>query len=96
VRPRGPVRPPRRVRAPPACPSSLSTAPASIILIHWNAAEARERVTRLRAMGLDVGAWDTSGQQLLRELRARAPAVILIDLTRLPAHRPTPGALLAA
>lgn len=67
-------------------PSSPSTAPASIILIHWNAAEARERVTRLRAMGLDVDAWDTSGQHLLRELRSRAPAAILIDLTRLPAQ----------
>ena len=35
-----------------------------------------------------VGAWDTSGQHLLRELRARAPAAILIDLTRLPAQGP--------
>ena len=56
-----------------------------IRLIHWNAGEAAERVARLPADEFQVNhaQLDTAG---LRDLRARPPDALLIDLGRLPSH----------
>jgi CheY-like chemotaxis protein len=53
-------------------------------LIHWNAAEAREKADRLRAAGYTVE-YDKSTPSLLRE-REDPPSVIVIDLSRLPSQ----------
>ena len=55
-------------------------------LIHWNAAEAKERAARLRAAGYHVAADVPSGPTLLRELQENPPAAVVIDLSRLPAQ----------
>lgn len=52
-------------------------------LIHWNAAEAREREAWLRAAGYEpaAGALDAG---LLRRLERDPPIAVVIDLSRLP------------
>jgi hypothetical protein len=55
-------------------------------LVHWHPIEAQERVARLKAAGFRVEAGTLAGQAGLRELRARPPDVIAIDLGRLPAQ----------
>jgi hypothetical protein len=55
-----------------------------IRLIHWNAAEAKERAARLSAAGYQV-AGGVPAPGLRRELRESPPAAVVIDLTRLPA-----------
>ena len=57
-------------------------------LIHWNAAEARERVERLRAAGYDAAYHELTGPDpdLRRQWRENPPAAFVIDLTRLPSH----------
>jgi CheY-like chemotaxis protein len=57
-----------------------------IRLIHWNAAEARERALNLRSAGYAVERQDGSGPQFLRKLRERPPDAVVIDLSRLPSH----------
>ena len=52
-------------------------------LIHWKAAEARERAAVIRAAGFDV-AFKPFAANTLTELRASAPAAVVIDLARLP------------
>lgn len=52
-------------------------------LIHWNAAEARQRAARLRAAGYDV-AWGALNATSLRELKKNPPTAVVIDLARLP------------
>lgn len=56
-----------------------------IRLIHWNAAEAAERIQTLRSIGYAVE-HDELAPQLLSLVRKQSPDVILIDLTRLPSH----------
>jgi len=67
-----------------------------ICLIHWNEAEAAERLARLRAAGFAAFHTSLAGPPLLRQLRAESPAAILIDLTRLPSHGREVGAALRA
>jgi len=55
-------------------------------LIHWNAAEAKERAERLRAIGCQVESDLPPGPELLRALRARVPDAVVIDLSRIPSH----------
>jgi len=55
-------------------------------LIHWNAAEAKDRAARLRAAGYQVAADVPSGPALLREFKENPPAAVIIDLSRLPAQ----------
>ncbi len=57
-------------------------------LIHWNAAEARERVERLRAAGYDAAYHELTGPDpdLRRQLRKNPLAAFVIDLGRLPSH----------
>jgi CheY-like chemotaxis protein len=53
-------------------------------LIHWNAAEAREKADHLRSAGYGVE-YDKFTPSLLRE-REDPPNVIVIDLSRLPSQ----------
>jgi len=55
-------------------------------LIHWNAAEARQRAERLRAAGHQVVHEVPAGLAFLHEFRAGAPAAVVIDLGRLPSQ----------
>jgi len=58
---------------------------ARLRLVHWKAAEAKERARRLREGGHEVvaGPLDASG---LRRLRQRPPDAVLIDLGRIPSQ----------
>lgn len=58
----------------------------TIRLIHWNAAEARERARRLEDAGFVVSAEPAAGPGLMQELRGAAPDAIVIDLSRLPSQ----------
>ena len=56
----------------------------TVKLLHWHAAEARERATRLAAPGFIVDAALPPPPALLRELRRKPPAAVVISLDRLP------------
>jgi len=56
-----------------------------IRLIHWNADEAKQRIEGLRAAGYQVD-YDALTSDLLRGVRERPPAAVVIDLGRLPTH----------
>jgi CheY-like chemotaxis protein len=68
----------------------------SICLLHWNEAEAAERLERLRAAGFAAYNSTLAGPPLLHQLRENPPAAIVIDLTRLPSHGREVGAALRA
>jgi hypothetical protein len=55
-------------------------------LIHWNAAEAEERIARLRAAGYEVDYGGEMNPGTLRSWRDNPPAAFVIDLSRLPSH----------
>lgn len=59
----------------------------TILLIHWNDGEAKERVRSLNNAGFKVE-WllPRSGSADLRKLSASPPSLFLIDLSRLPSH----------
>ena len=57
-----------------------------IQLIHWNAAEATERAGRLRTLGYDVACDLSAGPAFIRTLAHNPPAVVVIDLSRLPSQ----------
>jgi hypothetical protein len=54
-------------------------------LIHWNAAEAKERAAKLREAGYTPDARPFA-PAFLRQLRERRPAAVVIDLSRMPAQ----------
>lgn len=55
-------------------------------LIHWNAAEGRERAESLRAAGYEVSFEAQIGPGLRREMCDHPPAAVVIDLTRAPSQ----------
>jgi CheY-like chemotaxis protein len=57
-----------------------------LTLIHWNAAEARDRAARLRRAGHRVTVFTPTGGAQLNALRERPPDVYVIDLGRLPSQ----------
>jgi hypothetical protein len=66
-------------------------------LIHWHAAEAEERAKRLKSLGYAVVSALPPAPVLLRELRQKPPAVVVISLDRLPSQgRDVAFALLSA
>jgi len=67
-----------------------------ICLLHWNEAEAAERLERLRAAGYEAYHSTLAGPPLLKQLRENPPAAIVIDLARLPSHGREVGAALRA
>jgi DNA-binding response OmpR family regulator len=54
-------------------------------LIHWNAAEAKERADRLASAGFEVD-YEQLDPTALRQMREDPPAAIVIDLSRLPSQ----------
>lgn len=59
---------------------------AEIFLIHWDTTEAPDRADRVRGMGYSVRMESEDGARAGREILARLPAVVVIDLSRLPSH----------
>ncbi len=57
-----------------------------IRLIHWSEEEAPERATRLEQLGYEVEATVPGTSIGIRELSARPPVALVIDLSRLPSH----------
>lgn len=58
-----------------------------VLLIHWNAAERRERLARLESAGLRAAALEVAdGATALRTIREAPPDAVIIDLSRLPSH----------
>lgn len=55
-------------------------------LIHWKAEEIKERAKILRESGYDVDSNLKGGSQIFRHLGENPPAVIIIDLSRLPSQ----------
>ena len=56
-----------------------------IRLVHWNAAEAKQRVAKLRDAGYVVNYGDVT-QDTFKELRRRPPDAVIIDLSRIPSQ----------
>ena len=53
-----------------------------LVLVHWDAAEAEELATPLRAAG-----WQVKTDRFeLKDLKAAPPVAVLISLRRLPSH----------
>jgi CheY-like chemotaxis protein len=59
---------------------------ARVILIHWNAAEAAERLAVLRKTGHDAAVFTPGSGEGLRGFRANPPDAFVIDLGRLPSQ----------
>jgi hypothetical protein len=58
-----------------------------ILLLHWNDAEAAERVERLRRAGFQAEYFATTNSDGgFRRIREYLPDAVVIDLTRLPSH----------
>jgi len=57
-----------------------------VLLIHWNAAEAKQRAELLRDAGYRVDHTIPSSMEFFGELRSSPPAAVVIDLSRLPSH----------
>jgi CheY-like chemotaxis protein len=57
-----------------------------VLLIHWNAAEAKERASRLRKAGYAVDCHSDESGGTLGGARANPPDAFVIDLGRLPAQ----------
>ncbi len=55
-------------------------------LIHWHAAEAEEHAKRLGTLGYAVVSSLPPAPVLLRELRQKPPAIVVISLDRLPSQ----------
>jgi CheY-like chemotaxis protein len=73
-------------RTGPARISSVKpTGRSRIRLIHWNAAEAKERAALIRALGHDVRSGPID-DPYMRDLRADPPDAIVIDMTRIPSQ----------
>jgi DNA-binding response OmpR family regulator len=60
---------------------------ARVLLLHWNAAEAPERVDRLRQAGFQAESFsDANSGGGFRLIRENLPDAVVIDLSRLPSH----------
>lgn len=57
-----------------------------ILLIHWNADEAAERLERLRAAGLQARHESVPSPALLKSAAEDPPEAAVIDLSRMPSH----------
>jgi hypothetical protein len=65
-----------------------------VLVIHRETAEATERASRLRSLGLDATPYLSLGAKGFRGIRQDPPQAILIDLTRLPSYGKAMGVLL--
>lgn len=57
---------------------------ARLTLFHWNETEGRERAALVHKCGFKVTLEYRGGPSILKKLRTRPPAVVLISLDRLP------------
>jgi CheY-like chemotaxis protein len=57
-----------------------------ILLIHWNAKEAKERARRLQSAGYEVDCNTGENGEAVRAARGDPPDAFVIDLSRLPSH----------
>jgi CheY-like chemotaxis protein len=57
-----------------------------VLLIHWNADEADERVQRLKGAGYNVDRYSKAGSEAIRNVRNDPPDAFVIDLGWLPSH----------
>ncbi len=55
-----------------------------VLLLHWNAAEAADKVQRLRAAGFEAGKVPLEIPVAFRQLGESPPSAVVIDLSRLP------------
>jgi hypothetical protein len=82
----------RSIRKPPAQhplrPQNRRAAAGSlrVVLIHWNAQEAKEQTKRLRAAGHAAEFLVPQGGASLRVFRENPPDAFVIDLSRLPSQ----------
>lgn len=82
----------RGLRPPPRCFLGYTTLSfhlqrcplPRILLIHWNADEAKKRAARLRGLGYSVT--PHSYPEELRQLRGKPPDLFVIDLDRIPSQ----------
>jgi len=65
-----------------------------VVLIHWKAAEALERIARLSKNGFRVEHYTAHGGEGLRNYRDDPPDAFVIDLSRLPSHGRAVGVFL--
>jgi DNA-binding response OmpR family regulator len=54
-------------------------------LVHWNASEAKHKALILESAGYEVD-YEPSAPQMLKKMRNNPPAVVIIDLSRLPSQ----------
>src|SRR5512134_2483154 len=65
-----------------------------VVLIHWKAAEAEDRLERLAVAGFDAELAPKSPGSEWRQIFDNPPDAIVIDLSRMPSHgREIGGAL---
>jgi CheY-like chemotaxis protein len=58
-----------------------------VLLVHWNAEEAKDRAARLRRAGYTVVCHtEAGGGEPLRSARVKPPDAFVVDLGRLPSH----------
>jgi len=67
---------------------------ARVLVIHRDLSDAAERAARLRDQGFEAEPYTRLGVKGFRGIRANPPAVLLIDLTRLPSYGKAMGTLL--
>jgi hypothetical protein len=57
-----------------------------VLLLHWNAEEAHERLEKLRRAGFDAESISESSPGIWSPVRANPPDAFVIDLSRMPSH----------
>ena len=57
-----------------------------ILLVHWNAKEAKQRARHIASLGHQVATLHDSEKPNLFAVRRSPPELFVIDLTRLPSH----------
>ena len=57
-----------------------------VLLVHWNAQEAEERVERLRRAGYEAAPHSDKDGGSFRAIREAPPDAFVIDLSRVPSH----------
>jgi len=58
----------------------------TVRLVHWNEDEGLERQKQLEAFGFDAAFDVGDGAFAMRQIRARLPDAVVIDLSRMPSH----------
>jgi len=66
------------------------------VLIHWDAPEAKARVSRLESLGYAALSQNRAGPALVRKVEQELPSAVVIDLSLLPAQGAEAGAALRA